>query len=240
MATAGTTFRVNVVESQDASTTVNWSYLGNVSYRQALDLQFSLRNAILQGTAPHTLLLLEHPPVITLGRSADRHHVLGDPAELEKYGIDVVPIERGGDVTYHGPGQLVGYPLRQVGRGVRDHICAMVKAIRTLLMRYNIESRWDESMPGVWTDRGKIAAFGVDARGGVSMHGFALNVCPDLSHYRWIVPCGLAAPVTSMQQFGVPLPSLEILAAELVPLLADAFGETVQRVAPDVIWRDYA
>lgn len=189
-----------------------WSYIGRIEYKQALELQERLRGALGQGVWSDTLLLLEHPRVITLGRSAHNTNVLVSDEELKRLGVDLFHIGRGGDVTYHGPGQLVGYPIRRVGRMLRAHVEGMANAIVAFLSQYGIESSWRKDHPGVWCGTGKIAAVGVEARGGITTHGFAFNVSPQLSDFQMIVPCGLTAPVTSMQQ---------LLGEEKTPALED-------------------
>ncbi len=204
-----------------------WSYLGRVDYGDGLELQRRARQAILSGEGVDTLLLLEHPPVITLGRSAREGNVLASPDELRRRGVALERTERGGDVTYHGPGQLVGYPVRRIGRGVKAHVQGMARAVIALLGELGVEAWWRDDHPGVWTGAGKVAAVGVDARGGVATHGFALNVSVDLEHYALIVPCGFSAPVASLQRL-LPLEeqdlSLADLARRLAILLAREFG----------------
>jgi lipoyl(octanoyl) transferase len=219
---------------------MRWSYLGRVPYQQSLAKQLELRAAILAGEAPDTLLLLEHPPVITLGRSARPENVLVSEAERARRGVDLVEVERGGDVTFHGPGQLVGYPIRRVGRGVKEHVAGMADAIIELLAgAHGIEARWKADQPGVWTRRGKIAAVGVDAREGVAIHGLALNLAPDLSWYQLIVPCGLAgAAVTSIEAINGTAPSLLRTAEELAELLSQRwYGTGGERVSPEDLRR---
>jgi lipoate-protein ligase B len=188
---------------------MRWAYLGQVGFYRALVLQEQLRRSILEGADADALLLLEHPPVITLGRSARREHVLVSEEERSRRAVELHQIGRGGDVTYHGPGQLVGYPVRQVGRAVREHVRVMTDAIVGLLARLGIPSWWEEDTPGVWCEAGKIAAVGVDARDGVAIHGFALNLQPRLEDYQMIVPCGLSRPVTSVASLiGTRTPTL--------------------------------
>lgn len=182
---------------------MNWIFLGLKPYRDVLDLQHRVREAVRQHVLDDTLILVEHSPVITLGRSANQRNVVASAELLAARGIDVVPIERGGDVTYHGPGQLVGYPIRHIGRNIRKHVDAMISTLKDVLYAHNIESSWRDDTPGLWTQRGKIAAIGVDARRGVTMHGFSLNVTTRLEDYALIVPCGLQAPVTSMAEHHV-------------------------------------
>lgn len=216
---------------------LSWSYLGRVEYATGLKLMLARRQALLLGESGDTLLLLEHPPVITLGRSAASTNVLAPPAELRRRGVDLVRTERGGDVTYHGPGQLVGYPIRLIGRGVVSHVQGMASAIISLLKEHGLESWWRHDHPGVWTEGGKIAAVGVDARGGVTTHGFALNVSVDLDHFGLIVPCGYQAPVTSMDRLlssRTPL-NLAPLAGRLAHLLARAYGANLSHLEPGLV-----
>lgn len=201
---------------------LRWVFLGEVDYEEALTLQHRLRDEILAGRRGDTLVLLTHPPVITLGRSARSTNVLVSHEERRQRGVKLVRVERGGDVTYHGPGQLVGYPLRKVGRAVAAHVEAMVGAVMAFLARLEIHGRWEDGRPGVWTDHGKIAAVGVDARGGVAMHGFALNLTTDLSAFQMIVPCGHAAPVTSVEA---------LVGCDETPTLPDAARELAAGVA---------
>ena len=209
-----------------------WTFLGEVEYEEALALQLRLREEILAGRRGDTLLMLSHPPVITLGRSARSANVLVSHDERRRRGVKLVRVERGGDVTFHGPGQLVGYPLRRVGRAVAAHVEAMAGAVLEVLGRYGIQGRWEDGRPGVWTERGKIAAVGVDARGGVAMHGFALNLNTDLSSFEMIVPCGYAAPVTSMEDFlgRGAAPAMAAVTEELVAELAMRLNQTPAEV----------
>jgi lipoate-protein ligase B len=165
---------------------VRW--LGRVPFRDAHAVQSAIH---ARGRDDH-LLLLEHPHVLTLGRRGSPDHILVDPTAL---GADVVHTDRGGDVTYHGPGQLVGYPivkLRARGLTIPCYVRALELAIIAALREIGISAHIDEDHVGVWTDRGKIAAIGVAQRHGVTLHGFAVNLQPDLSHFDLINPCGIA------------------------------------------------
>jgi lipoyl(octanoyl) transferase len=212
--------------------------------------QERIRNEVLAGTSPETLLLLEHEPVITLGRSATPAHVLAAAGELERRGITVHRASRGGDVTYHGPGQLVGYPILRVDRGVVGHLRAMADGLIAVLARLGVAAVWRREAPGLWvTDppRGeragrapradadelgqKICAFGVHVHRRVAIHGFALNVAVDLDAFRMIVPCGLPdAEVTSIDRLvSTSAPSLEALAIEVAAALGDSFQRVFER-----------
>lgn len=168
--------------------------LGVIDYLDAMRLQDSLVDARLRDEIPDTLLLLEHSPVITLGRRGSMSDVFVSSEELARRGIEIAQTTRGGLVTYHGPGQLVGYPivrLRARGLSVPCYVRALELAIISALGDLGIEARIDDGHIGVWTSAGKIAAVGVAQRHGVTLHGFAVNLQPDLSHFGLINPCGI-------------------------------------------------
>jgi lipoyl(octanoyl) transferase len=168
--------------------------LGLISYADASGLQDELVEYRRADDIPDTLLLLEHPPVITLGRRATLADVYVSEAVLRQRGIALQTTTRGGLVTYHGPGQLVGYPivnLRARGLTVPCYVRALELAIISALASIGIDARIDAGHVGVWTDQGKIAAIGVAQRHGVTLHGFAVNLQPDLTHFELINPCGI-------------------------------------------------
>src|ERR1035438_5659848 len=180
--------------------------LGRMDYGEALELQRELVAARQQGGITDQLLLLEHPHTITLGRNGRMENLLASDAALASAGISFYPINRGGDVTYHGPGQLVGYPildLREWKRDVGAYVRGIEQAIIDTLADYGISAGRIAGLTGVWVDERKIAAIGVHIGRWVTSHGFALNVSTDLSYFQYIVPCGLSKPVTSMAQLGV-------------------------------------
>jgi lipoyl(octanoyl) transferase len=180
--------------------------LGRTDYGQALELQRQLIAERQQGLIPDQLLLLEHPHVITLGRNGKVANLLASAEVLSRAGIAFYPTDRGGDVTYHGPGQLVGYPildLREWQRDVGAYVRAVEQAIIDTLADYGISAGRIPKLTGVWVDDRKIAAIGVHISRWVTSHGFALNVSTDLSYFQYIVPCGLTKPVTSMAALGV-------------------------------------
>ena len=168
--------------------------LGCMGYAEAMALQDSLVEGRLREQIPDTLLLLEHPPTITVGRRGSLQDVYAPAAELRCRGIDVVNTTRGGLVTYHGPGQLVGYPivaLRPRRLSVPCYVRALELAIVDALGETGIDAHLHEQHVGVWTSAGKIAAIGVAQRHGVTLHGFAVNLQPDLAHFALINPCGI-------------------------------------------------
>jgi lipoyl(octanoyl) transferase len=204
-----------------------WRWLGRVPFAETAALQEQLREDVLAGHAPETLLLCEHDPVITLGRSADAANVLTSAEELARRGVAVHAASRGGDVTYHGPGQLVGYPIVRLRGGVVAHVEAMARGLTALLATFGIDARWRRDAPGLWIDRGeasppaKICAFGVHVRRRVTIHGFALNVTTALDAFELIVPCGLAGTaVTSIAALTGEAPSVASLAPRAAITLA--------------------
>jgi len=187
--------------------------LGRIDYEQALALQQELVAARKQGAVCDQLLLLEHPHVITLGRNGNLANLLAGDEILERAGIAFYPTDRGGDVTYHGPGQLVGYPildLREWKRDVVGYVRAVEQAIIQTLADFGIAAGRIPKLTGVWVEDRKIAAIGVHISRWVTSHGFALNVSTDLSYFQYIVPCGLTKPVTSMRELGVAADLTEV------------------------------
>jgi lipoyl(octanoyl) transferase len=168
--------------------------LGQMEYRAAYALQEAVRAARQQDQIPDTLLLLEHPPVYTRGRRTGPGELPMGEDWYRAQGIDVVDVDRGGKVTYHGPGQLVGYPITRTG-DVIDFVRAMERAIVAALADEGVETRvrTDEGADytGVWAGERKIASIGVHVAKGVTTHGFAVNVQNDLQPFEWVVPCGL-------------------------------------------------
>jgi lipoate-protein ligase B len=188
---------------------------GRLAYGDAWALQKTLLAARQAASVPDTVLFVEHPPVITLGRAARASNVLATPGLLAARGIEVFQIERGGDVTYHGPGQLVGYPivdLRAFDEDVVRYVRALEGALIDALAAWGIDGGRLAGFPGVWTGGAKIAAIGVAVKRKVTMHGFALNVDPDLAAFDLINPCGLGRPVTSVARvLGCPVTLDEVV-----------------------------
>ena len=176
--------------------------LGRSDYLSTLDLQIDLRDKVREDPSEEYLVLVEHPPVVTLGRRADRANVLVAADELRRRGFELHEISRGGDVTYHGPGQIVGYPIIDLNRhrvGIREYMRRLEEVVIRTLAAFGVEGRRVDGLTGVWTDHGKVAAIGVAVRRWITYHGFALNVNTDLSHFAVITPCGISGkPVTSM------------------------------------------
>lgn len=170
--------------------------LGMMAYVDALELQRAAARARIAGSLGEDLLILvEHPPVVTQGRSSKAQHLLASPALLDARGVELREVERGGDVTFHGPGQLVGYPIVDLKRHKQDlhwYLRQVEEALIRALRAFDLVGERREGLTGVWTSGRKIASIGVHARDWVTWHGFALNVTTDLAYFDLIVPCGIA------------------------------------------------
>src|ERR1700680_1659300 len=179
--------------------------LGILSYADALAIQKDLVEQRKQNLIPDQLLMVEHPQVITLGRNGHAENLLASEEILARAGIDYQRTDRGGDITYHGPGQIVGYPILDLREWKRD-VVAYVRAIEQVIMdalaEFGIQAGRLEGCTGVWVNGRKVAAIGVHISRWVTSHGFALNHTTDLKYFQYIVPCGLTKPVTSMAQEG--------------------------------------
>ena len=209
--------------------TVRTYWLGRIGYRACWDLQRALVEQVRAGAAPSALLLLEHEHVFSMGRRAVIDHVLWDETERRRREVEVVWSDRGGDVTYHGPGQLVGYPildLAALGTDILSYIRGLERSLIAYLSELGIPSApGGPGLTGVWSGGAKVAAIGVKLNQHVSNHGFALNLTPDLAYFAGIVPCGLDdKDVTSVQQLGVPQLTVEAAARGYAPHFAREFG----------------
>jgi lipoyl(octanoyl) transferase len=201
--------------------------LGRMRYAEAFALQQDLVSRRKADEIPDQLLFVEHPHVVTMGRSAHSENILASPELLERAGIELHHTDRGGDVTYHGPGQVVGYPivdLRKWNRDVVAYVRGLEQVLIDALREFGIATERVQGATGVWTEAGKVAAIGVHISRWVTSHGFALNVDTDLDYFRYIVPCGLTKPVTSMRALGVFADRVAITAA-----LARHFGRVFDR-----------
>lgn len=177
---------------------------GLVRYQEALELQMELRTARIAEKISDTIIFCEHPPVFTIGKQDSSGDFISSMHEIEKDGIEVVRCERGGRITYHGPGQLVVYFIVKIGNfsaGVREFVALIEEVSIHLLRSFGLVPRRDEKYPGVWIGENKIVAVGLNISHGVTMHGMAINVAPELSHYRHIIPCGIkSGGITSISR----------------------------------------
>jgi lipoyl(octanoyl) transferase len=201
--------------------------LGSMQYREAFALQQDLVGKRKRGEIPDQLLFVEHPHVVTMGRNGQDAHLLASPELLERAGIQFHATDRGGDVTYHGPGQLVGYPIFDLREWKRD-VVAYLRAIEDILIAtladFGLVAGRESDATGVWVAGAKVAAIGVHVSRWVTSHGFALNVDTDLDYFRYIVPCGLTRPVTSLRVLGATATR-----AEVVSSIAHHFGTILGR-----------
>lgn len=210
---------------------------GLVPYVPMWERQRVLAKARERNDVDDLLLLLEHEPVYTNGRGGDRRHLLVDAATLATLGMSYHEVDRGGDMTYHGPGQLVGYPivvLEGLGLSVRGYVRRLEQALIRTAAHFGVAAHAVPGYTGVWVGMEKLAAIGVRVSRGVAYHGFALNVCPDLAAFTRIVPCGIPdRGVTSLAR----LTGRSISVAEVIPACANAFGE---EFGVDLRWREQA
>ena len=224
--------------------------LGTVPYEDALELQRALARDRISGAIPEDmLLLLEHPPVVTLGRATKARNMISSPEFLASRGVELFEVERGGDVTFHGPGQLVGYPIIDLKRHRLDlhwYLRQVEQALIDVLAAYSIPAERNVGFTGVWTKGRKIASIGVHARDWVTWHGFALNVTTDLSYFDLIIPCGIdGVTMTSIGREidGRDSQSPQATVETAAGLAAEAFGKLFdlvptrvnpERIAPSI------
>lgn len=209
--------------------------LGVEPYDQALDLQHRLVAARREGRIEDVFILLEHPPVITVGRRGDEKNIVASRELLARLGIEVHRVERGGDVTYHGPGQLLGYPILDL-RGYRQDVGWYMHSLEEVLIRaladFGIEAGRLEERIGVWVGDKNIAALGARIEEWITYHGFALNVSPDLSHFDLIIPCGYKGiGVTSMEEVLGEAPEMREVRKSVAQRFGKVFGVEVRQAA---------
>jgi len=207
--------------------------VGRMGYASVLDLQHDLVERRKRGEIPDQLLIVEHPHVITMGRNGHMENVLASSEILERSGIELHYTDRGGDVTYHGPGQLVGYPivdLREWKRYVVAYLRALEQVLIEALAEFGIAGERKKGATGVWVEGAKVAAIGVHISRWVTSHGFALNLDTDLDYFKYIVPCGLTQPVTSMRTLGCTAGRQEVV-AEIAVAFGRVFGRAIMEKA---------
>lgn len=217
--------------------------LGLMEYRRALDMQAHVVALRRDSKIPNTLLLLEHTHTYTIGRRTNTSHLLLSEDEMARRGIAFHRIDRGGEITYHGPGQLVGYPIMQVGglAGIRDYLKHLEDVLIKTASDFGVRAERLPGYPGIWFGLEKLAAIGLRVTQGISKHGFAFNVTTDLSHFDGIVPCGLYDKgVTSLSEIlgrTIPLPPVKRSSAknfgavfnfDIVPVPADELAHVIR------------
>jgi lipoate-protein ligase B len=203
--------------------------LGTIHYSEALELQMSLLERRLKGEIEDVLLLLQHPPTFTIGRGGKSAHLLVNREELAKRGIHFEAVSRGGDITYHGPGQLVGYPIVDLGsinRDIYNFLRNLEETIILALGNFGLRARRIKGLTGVWVDNKKIASIGIGIKRWITYHGFALNVNTDLSYFNMIVPCGMQdVEITSIKE----LLGKDISMKEVEDSIVDAFAKVFNK-----------
>jgi lipoyl(octanoyl) transferase len=204
------------------------TWLGRVAYRPAYELQRVVAELRAEDKLPDTLLLLEHEHTYTLGRRGTRGEILWDDETLAGRGVEVVPTDRGGRVTYHGPGQLVGYPIMNLGMSpdLSDYVRRLERAMIGTASAFGVNAAAIEGLPGIWAGGAKLGAIGVHVARGITTHGFAINVTTDLDLFNGIIPCGIAdRGVTSL----TALTGAEVAMDDAVASMVARFGEAFDR-----------
>lgn len=216
--------------------------IGKVNYRDALLLQEKLFDLRFHGKIDDTLILVEHPSVLTIGKSGKDINILASREQLKKEGIDIYKVSRGGDVTYHGPGQIVGYPiidLNYLGKDVHDFVWKIEEVfIRLLKDIYQVVAHSElKKYTGVWVNDEKIVAIGIQIKKYITMHGFAFNVNTQLENFRWIVPCGISDKgVTSLEKITGCPQDLSMLNQMIIKYFCLVFGMQPEIVAVEKLW----
>lgn len=213
--------------------------LDRKDYKETWDLQRTIHEKRVNNRVPNTLILVEHNPVITMGKSGQQDNVLFPVHFLREKGVDFYHIERGGDATFHGPGQLVGYPIFNVRdglAGIKPFISKIEESIIATLVDFGIKAEKREKMIGVWTEKGKICSVGVAVKRWVSFHGFALNVNTDLAYFDLIVPCGLKnVEMTSMQQILGREISMDEVKKSIIIKFGKVFNQDISKTCSEEI-----
>ena len=208
---------------------LNLLNLGLKDYQETYKIQKELVNKRCEGRIPDTLILVEHPSVFTIGKSGSRENILASLSELKKEGIKVHEIDRGGDITYHGPGQIVGYPiidLKEQGKDIHLYLRTLEEVLIKSLQDFSIEAGRIKGMTGVWVDDKKIASIGIGVSKWVTYHGFSLNVDSNMKHFAMINPCGLNRPITSMKEIlNGKLPPREEIENKLAGIFEEVFSK---------------
>lgn len=227
------------VTSEETRRVLHWAYLGRVPYARALELQRDSRELLREGRAGERLILLQHPHTYTLGRSADRSEIVATIEWLRAHGVTIAEADRGGQVTYHGPGQLVGYPIidldpdrRDIRRYMHDLQAVLVRTLAVFGLA--AEARYEQPEIGVWCEGHKIASLGVHVSRWITTHGFALNVATDLSYFSGIVPCGMPrVEMASIESLAGSAPEIEEVATVCAGCFCEVFDRQPQPLDPE-------
>lgn len=205
--------------------------LGLIPYKKAWQLQKDLVRQKLDGLIMDTIIIAEHPSVYTIGRRGNPNDILISEEKLKQLGIEILNVDRGGEITYHGPGQLTVYPILDLKRralGAAGYVHDLESVIIATLNHTNLSGEVDKSFPGVWVKKKKIASIGVRISRGITMHGFSLNVSPDLSHFDHIIPCGIKGKGTTSinNELGKLLPADQV-SRWIIDAFSDVFNSSI-------------
>ena len=210
---------------------LRWAWVGRIAYREAIWAMERVAERVISCSETGRVLFLEHPPTVTLGRRAGQNALKAPADRLSEMGISIERADRGGEATYHGPGQLVVYPvvnLRALGVGVEGYVEGLQEATRLTLADFGVSDAWgDMKRPGVWTPGGKIAAIGLRVRRGVATHGMALNIDVDRRPFDMIVPCGMEGVKVACMADYITAPTLREVSVALAGRLGEVFGAPV-------------
>lgn len=213
--------------SQSISRTLRILDAGLLEYHSAWNLQRQIFNEVANGSFSDTLILLEHPHTYTLGKTADRSNLTANEQYLRENKISVVDIDRGGDITYHGPGQLVGYPIIDLKKWKMDshkYLRALEEVLIRFCEEFSLNAGRIDGLTGVWIDQKKIAAIGIKISQWVTMHGFALNIYPDLNYFGGIIPCGIKdKEVTSLEKETAIIHEMKPFKEKIVKIFSGVF-----------------
>jgi lipoate-protein ligase B len=208
--------------------------IGLIGYAECLDLQMKILDQIYKGAMDDIVLLLEHKPVITMGRSGGEDALLVAPEQLEKFGVELYNTDRGGNITYHGPGQLVGYPifnLRNYGKDVHNFLRNLEDVVIRSIGQFGVKGEAVAGLTGVWVNGDKICSIGVGAKKWISYHGFAYNVDPNMQHWALLHPCGLVdKKVTSLKKLVIPCPSMDEVKNAAVKSIEQVFDLKLEQM----------
>lgn len=214
---------------------IQWAYLGEVEYGLALAIQNHLRERRIANDIPDTVLFMQHPPTITLGKRGSLEDVLLAEEELKRKGIAIFKTSRGGKVTFHGPGQLVKYPIINLSDhylNISKYLYLLEETLILLLKKYDLYGYRKRDMPGVWAGEGKIASIGIHLKKWVSIYGVAFNVSPDLSYFSFIVPCGSDISMTSLELLRGDTPSMGKICTEIMEIFSYLLHSRVRGPCP--------
>lgn len=221
------------------ASTIQCLDLGRMDYRQAYVIQEKIHRACYQGLLQDTIIIQENNPIFTLGRNGKEEHLLLSVENLKKIGIDVEYVDRGGDITYHGPGQLVMSPiihLRNYVSTIHQYVRNLEEMIIRVLRKYDIQGNRIDGASGVWVGLNKVAAVGIAIEHGITRHGIAININPNMNHFKYIIPCGIRDKgVTSLSKLGVETTELSLIKYQFIEEFNQLFNTATNKIELDEV-----